>query len=107
MKMKGWLSMVLLLRNLHWSPSLDKRCVLSESGSESELEIEQQIRCSLHPSGAYVPEGNQATENGDMILFQSDVYSEAKEGKNNSGRAGQVVSDAVRGYFSKEVTVID
>ena len=41
MKRKGWLSIV--LRNSGWSTNLVRRCVLSKLGSESELQIEQQI----------------------------------------------------------------
>lgn len=56
------LSMILQLRNLHWSPSLDQRnkiCVHSSSGSESELELEQQTRPNLQPSGAGFQWGNK------------------------------------------------
>ena len=33
----------MLLRNSGWSTNLVRRCVLSKLGSESELQIEQQI----------------------------------------------------------------
>lgn len=66
-KTRDQLSTVLLLRNLRQSPSLDEMCA-SKSGSESELEMEQQIRQSLRPGGAHVPAGHQATKNKSIIL---------------------------------------
>lgn len=94
-EMKGCLSLVLLLRSFCWSPSLEKRnkrCVPSESGSESELELEQQTRQSLQSSGAHFQWGNRQQRIYN-ILSNSDTYSDVKEdkGTTDSGRTGQVV----------------